>query len=103
MFHETRRPKMGKQTQEVTVTVSDEGEVLYTAVLTGNKGSEKVRVQSVVSPNVNLKSLSEMFRVLGEAEEHNYYMGRVKTLSADAREAIKKALGDDDAEVPFPF
>lgn len=87
----------------VNVVVYDGEEVLYIAELRSNLSKTSTTIDEAASPRVNLLELSRWFGQLRQTTEDMYYMGRVRQLSEQAREEIKKALneGDDLSAAPF--
>lgn len=89
-------PKLG------TVTVELDGEVVAVFKLRELPRDAGTEIDSLVSPEVNMLKLKEMLVYLGEHTEQSYYMARVRYLSKQAREEIKRALEDED-NPPAPF
>lgn len=95
---------MGKQLKRPSarVIVEFEGNVVYVARLKAI-AEDKASVESTLDSNYNLLEVSQLLAKLAEAEQTNYYMSRVRELSSDAREAIEKALGEDEDFSERPF
>lgn len=86
----------------VTVTIVDAEEVLAIYTLTNAPRKKGTEVDSLISPNVNGVELATVLRVLSEHTEASYYSSRVKFLSKEARDQMKKALSDEDlSAAPF--
>jgi len=94
-----------KTSYDVTVVVMDDDGIMAVHQLVDLGERKGALVNASVRPDVNTVELGKMFTLLGKHHTNEYYMNRVRTLSREAREAITKALGDDDIAAidPKPF
>lgn len=91
-----------KQPYVVQVLVTDAEDILAVYTLSEVKKEGGTNVDSLINPNINAKMLSELMGILSQHTEQAYYTSRVKSLSREARDEIKKALDAEDIDVaPF--
>lgn len=94
---------MPKKTYSLTIVVADDEEVLFAATVTDRRNGKDAEMEQVVSPNVNLLELQKLFLEVANSQEHLYYMNRVRTLSREARQGIKRAVEESDDNLTAPF
>jgi len=85
-----------------SVTVELDGEIVAVYHLRELPRDGGTEIDSLISPQLNVLKLKELLEHLARHSEQAYYMARVRYLSNEARETIKKALEDED-NPPAPF
>lgn len=93
---------MAKKNSKFQITATLDGELACVITLTDGTKKGGTTIDSAVNPSFNLLKLAELFGLVSQHIEAGYYMHEVKSISREAREAIEKALRDENIDAaPF--